>query len=135
MPYFQWAFASYIENAGGCDYIQDIVCDAVNIQAVKAYIQTSSNEKYQKALSCLESKCGFSTTSSTYRYVLLKSRNNYMLKMTTFTLLGLIVAAAGMFSYKKCMKAKNDGSYDLHKDDTTVTSTESRPQISTFEAA
>jgi len=63
----QWAFASYIENAGGCDYIQDIQCDAINIQSVKAYTQNSSSEKYQAALSCLEKKCGFSSTSSTYR--------------------------------------------------------------------
>merc|ERR1712124_208794 len=33
----QWAFASYIERAGGCDKIQSIVCEATNMAALDAY--------------------------------------------------------------------------------------------------
>merc|ERR1719253_1650085 len=33
----QWAFASYIEMAGGCDSIVNIMCDATNMAAYKAY--------------------------------------------------------------------------------------------------
>ena len=33
----QWAFSSYVANAGGCSYIQDIVCEATNIKALEAY--------------------------------------------------------------------------------------------------
>jgi len=54
----QWAFASYIEFAGGCDHIQSIKCDAVNTQAIVAYRRES--EKYREALECIERKCGLS---------------------------------------------------------------------------
>ena len=43
----QWAFASYIRNAGGCDQIQDIVCESINLQAVLAY---QKDESYSFAL-------------------------------------------------------------------------------------
>lgn len=57
----QWAFASYIEKAGGCSAIQDMVCEAINIQAVYAYQRQASkmsNSKYQNALDCLIERCG-----------------------------------------------------------------------------
>lgn len=57
----QWAFASYLENAGGCDHIQDIVCGAVNMEAVRAYQEkqsSSSSKKYKVALECLVERCG-----------------------------------------------------------------------------
>jgi len=54
----QWAFASYIEKSGGCAYIQDIKCDASNIEAMKAYAaMNSSSSRYENALECLESRC------------------------------------------------------------------------------
>ena len=46
----QWAFASYLHTAGGCDQIQTIVCDAINIQSVYAYQKQQSQSKYQTAL-------------------------------------------------------------------------------------
>ena len=52
----QWAFASYIGKAGGCDAIQDIQCDAINMQALVAY--KSNPDKYGQALSCLSERCG-----------------------------------------------------------------------------
>lgn len=54
----QWAFASYVENAGGCEHIQDIKCNAINMQAVTAYQRNAGNKKYRDALECLESRCG-----------------------------------------------------------------------------
>jgi uncharacterized protein (DUF2237 family) len=56
----QWAFASYIENAGGCDAIQDVVCDAINIQAIAAY---QSSQKYGNALDCLVQQCNITSTT------------------------------------------------------------------------
>lgn len=53
----QWAFASYIAAAGGCDHIQHIECEAVNMQALIAY-QKSSEQKYVNALNCIQKKCG-----------------------------------------------------------------------------
>ena len=52
----QWAFASYIAKAGGCDAIQEIQCDAINMKALEAY--KSNSDKYGEALSCLYERCG-----------------------------------------------------------------------------
>ena len=57
----QWAFASYLSNAGGCDIIQDIVCESINIQAVRAY---QGNSKYSEALECLADRCGLDMSRS-----------------------------------------------------------------------
>lgn len=51
----QWAFASYIERAGGCDHIQNIKCEAVNKHALLAYKKL---ERYREARECIERKCG-----------------------------------------------------------------------------
>ena len=54
----QWAFASYIENAGGCNKIQDVVCEATNMEALKAYEEKQSeSSKIAAALACLREKC------------------------------------------------------------------------------
>ena len=54
----QWAFASYIEKAGGCDKIQTIVCEATEMHALTAYrAQAASNAHIAAALRCLESRC------------------------------------------------------------------------------
>ena len=55
----QWAFASYIEKAGGCDAIQDIKCGATNMEALSAYrTQAGSSPSVKRALECLEQRCG-----------------------------------------------------------------------------
>ena len=57
----QLAFSSYIENAGGCDKIQDVVCSATNMQALKAYeAQAPGSSKIANALACLKQKCSIS---------------------------------------------------------------------------
>mmetsp|Transcript_25206 Transcript_25206/g.53592 ORF Transcript_25206/g.53592 Transcript_25206/m.53592 type:complete len:170 (+) Transcript_25206:167-676(+) len=53
----QWAFASYIEDAGGCENIQGIVCDAINEEAIIAY-RTSADESHKEALNCITQRCG-----------------------------------------------------------------------------
>merc|ERR1719171_368041 len=55
----QWAFASYIQRAGGCDKIQKVVCDATNMVALKAYREQAQHDAgIANALKCLERKCG-----------------------------------------------------------------------------
>lgn len=55
----QWAFASYIEKAGGCDSIQTVVCESINVQAILAYQQQQATaEKYANALQCIVDRCG-----------------------------------------------------------------------------
>jgi len=53
----QWAFAAYIEKAGGCDAIQEINCEATNIEALKAYEEKGADEKVANALKCLKQRC------------------------------------------------------------------------------
>merc|ERR1719210_1096488 len=62
----QWAFARYIEMAGGCDSIVNIVCDATNMAAYKAYKDQSSDPVIDAALQCLESRCNLHPTQSLY---------------------------------------------------------------------
>merc|ERR1719387_342069 len=53
----QWAFAGYIQRAGGCDSIVNIQCDATNMAAYKAYKEQSSDPAIKEALECLEKRC------------------------------------------------------------------------------
>jgi len=64
----QWAFASYISAAGGCDEIQEIQCDSVNLQALGAYSRLAGTSKdpngeYAAALECIEYSCGVDSSS------------------------------------------------------------------------
>jgi uncharacterized protein (DUF2237 family) len=59
----QWAFATYIQTAGGCDSIVDLVCDATNMEAFKAY-EGSTDPSHKTALACIKEKCGLSSHES-----------------------------------------------------------------------
>ena len=52
----QWAFASYMQKAGGCDAIQSIQCDAINMQALSAYA-SSTQDEHKQALQCIYARC------------------------------------------------------------------------------
>jgi len=52
----QWAFATYLQMAGGCDKIVDLKCDATNMAAFKAY-QRSDEPAHREALACIRRKC------------------------------------------------------------------------------
>lgn len=61
----QWAFASYISRAGGCDKIKNIVCEATNMEAYRAYqSQAASQPHIASALQCLEERCGLNTNAT-----------------------------------------------------------------------
>ena len=54
----QWAFTNYIDKAGGCDHIQDIACESVNIKALKGYANDKAGDfKIQAAYDCLIKRC------------------------------------------------------------------------------
>ena len=53
----QWAFSEYIQEAGGCDAIQTIDCDATNMEAVKAYQAQAGENTIDDAYACLASRC------------------------------------------------------------------------------
>merc|ERR1719453_2506657 len=63
----QWAFASYIQMAGGCDSIVNIVCDATNMAALKAYEEQSTSDAIiMTALQCLRQRCNIPETQRLY---------------------------------------------------------------------
>mmetsp|Transcript_35517 Transcript_35517/g.53743 ORF Transcript_35517/g.53743 Transcript_35517/m.53743 type:complete len:234 (-) Transcript_35517:184-885(-) len=72
----QWAFASYLQYAGGCDKIQDLVCEAINMQAALAYKSMAGITKYDNALRCIESRCGVSLSKTGTSALLAKAMNN-----------------------------------------------------------
>lgn len=53
----QWAFARYLQMAGGCDHILDLQCDATNLAAFHAY-ESSPEPAHKAALACIKTKCG-----------------------------------------------------------------------------
>merc|ERR1711907_516258 len=54
----EWAFARYLQRAGGCDKIQRIACEATNKVAVDHYrMRASASPEIQQALDCLEKRC------------------------------------------------------------------------------
>jgi uncharacterized protein (DUF2237 family) len=54
----QWAFSRYLQKAGGCDSIVDLVCDATNMAAFEAYARSNSQAD-KAALECMKKRCGF----------------------------------------------------------------------------
>jgi uncharacterized protein (DUF2237 family) len=58
----QWAFASYLQKAGGCSKIQEIVCEATNMEALKAYTaQAPKDKSIADALACLKQRCNITS--------------------------------------------------------------------------
>ena len=55
----EWAFASYLSRAGGCDKIASVVCESTNEKVVLHYQAKISDgdEKAKVALMCLKEKC------------------------------------------------------------------------------
>lgn len=108
----QWAFASYLKQAGGCDYIQDIKCSATNMEALIAYSKVAggSNDydgKYSNALDCLESRCG--VTAKRYSFL---SRNNTTARFQALTLVGVLVSIACLVFFVTSKRVKSIRSTD-----------------------
>ena len=62
----QWAFSDYLQEAGGCDAIQTIDCEATNIKAVEAYKAQEGEQKFDDAYACLASRCHLEEASAVY---------------------------------------------------------------------
>ena len=57
----EWAFESYLEKAGGCGQVADIVCESTNHKVIVHYeeaIAQRGDKKAEAALACLEERCG-----------------------------------------------------------------------------
>ena len=88
----QWAFASYINKAGGCDAIQDVVCDAINSRALEAYY--ANRARYAAALSCLVERCGLVESSAYYSSLLASGSGSGGGVGSRGVAIGLVVATA-----------------------------------------
>merc|ERR1719433_192436 len=64
----QWAFATYIKMAGGCNSIVELVCEATNLAALKAY-ERSSAQEHLEALACIRQRCGLKAVTSPQQFV------------------------------------------------------------------
>ena len=54
----EWAFSSYINNAGGCDMIADVDCNATNMKVLEHYEDAASQSPdVANALQCLKQRC------------------------------------------------------------------------------
>eukprot|EP00397_Hematodinium_sp_SG-2012_P047590 GEMP01054191.1.p1 GENE.GEMP01054191.1~~GEMP01054191.1.p1 ORF type:complete len:216 (+),score=48.33 GEMP01054191.1:240-887(+) len=54
----EWAFARYIQKAGGCAKIEKIVCEATNRKALTHYrAKAASDPHIAEALKCLKTRC------------------------------------------------------------------------------
>merc|ERR1740130_352395 len=60
----QWAFSRYLEKAGGCDSIVDLVCDATNMATFTAYSR-SNRPEHIAALDCIKKRCPNLVSSET----------------------------------------------------------------------
>jgi hypothetical protein len=134
----QWAFASYIEAAGGCDSIQTIVCDSINRQAVAAYQQQQHQEKYATALQCIVDRCvlDYSSDNSGSAYSKASATSSSSssvgsrwIKQIMFVLLlgmvGLIVSGVAIKRRwnKKELCGRNSAADDTHLLSTDTTKT------------
>jgi len=136
----QWAFASYIQGSGGCDNIQTVVCESINMEALKAYQNMASKynaeQKYIDALECLVDRCGLD--ASQFQTFRANVSTNYLTsppaRMTLFIILGIAAVTILLlhFNRTKCYKP-----VDVHQDysmeeeeDGSVTNNPGSPKLS-----
>merc|ERR1712232_13517 len=131
----QWAFSSYVV-ASGCDQIQTIVCDSINLEALLAYqkmaAQPSSGEtKYQLALECIVNRCGLDinnlpTGRSTFFSSVFNNNGTSLSLISGWwsVLAAFVIAGVALFMYhynrgnkngKGGDAAEHAGSYSLSK--------------------
>ena len=123
------AFASYIQTAGGCNYVQDIVCESINQQALIAYkSQMNTASKYQDALECIADRCGISIdeipTGNGGRLSRMSIQSFNSRRAAAWALVVLVSAAAAGAAYytsrRQMMTQVGEGAY-LAANDKQVT--------------
>jgi len=93
----QWAFASYVQNADGCDKIQDIVCDAINVEAIKAYRQ-SNQQKHKNALQCIVDQCHIQITGHQWFSYINGGENSHVRTLSiAVASVGMLIAAISYY--------------------------------------
>jgi uncharacterized protein (DUF2237 family) len=95
----QWAFASYLQKAGGCDMIQGIVCESINLEAVLTYRRTSGY-KYDTALNCLVNRCGLDLSKSYMQASSVTSMSDMKSAALAWFLAAFCVCAVAFIVYK-----------------------------------
>jgi len=141
----QWAFSNYV-LASGCDNIQTIMCESINLEAVLAYkkildqptwysnaVSAVDPTKYQSALECIVNRCNLdinnlptgngSSSSSLFSSLLTNNPGSGWLRSSV--LLGLLIAgiAVSFFLYRRRRQRNNNINTDGGKDGLVTTST------------
>jgi uncharacterized protein (DUF2237 family) len=117
----QWAFSSYIQNAGGCDQIQDVVCEAINMQAISAYQKASSKSSaYQDALDCIVDKCSLDLSESMYANTYESSSSANLSNLSYLDMSAIFVGAAALAAFAFMHHKKSSGNKEelLTKEET-----------------
>jgi hypothetical protein len=129
----QWAFASYIDKAGGCDAIQDIQCASINKEALVAY--SSNRNKYEEALQCLVERCELGDVDTVAAMYYSKNYNanatagggsKMVIGLVIATTLVSMVAVGAYLTFKKTQSNNNVAMMNQQKyrgDDMTVDNT------------
>merc|ERR1712194_344392 len=141
----QWAFSNYV-LASGCDNIQTIMCESINLEAVLAYkkildqptwysnaVSAVDPTKYQSALECIVNRCNLdinnlptgngSSSSSLFSSLLTNNPGSGWLRSSV--LLGILIAgiAVSFFLYRRRRPRNNNINTDGGKDGLVTTST------------
>jgi hypothetical protein len=104
----QWAFAYYLKKVGGCDYIQAVKCEAINMEALFAYSHLAGgykdyDGKYTNALDCLLHQCNVSDeVLAQYQYATSRKqkRSGSVTFLTDVMWMISIVSVACLFIFK-----------------------------------
>jgi uncharacterized protein (DUF2237 family) len=115
----QWAFSSYIQNAGGCDQIQDVVCEAINMQSIIAYQKVAwRSSAYQDALDCIVDKCSLDLSKSMYATT---NQSGSLSNRSYLGMFAIFVGAAALAALALSRHRKSAGNKEqlLTKEETT----------------
>lgn len=125
----QWAFASYIEKSGGCENIQTVVCESINLQAALAYQKmisswnTQNRQKYQNALDCLVDRCGISSGQLGYYDSIFSSgalAGSISRSGTVVVLVAAAMLVVGVSTYFYQKRLRASQTIQLNKDDAAI---------------
>jgi uncharacterized protein (DUF2237 family) len=111
----QWAFSAYIEKAGGCDQIQDVVCEAINMESIIAYQKVAyRSSAYQNALDCIVDKCSLDLSKSMYAKAKSGSSRSYV----GMSLFFVVAVAFAVLAFVRRRNSVGNKAQLLTKEDT-----------------
>lgn len=117
----QWSFATYIQNIGGCEFVQDLKCNAIHLQTIKSYVnmiatRKDRDDRISNALNCIVSKCGLNNSEKLIQmYSSQQSSKGHKVMGALFSI--LIIVVAGYTMYKFCWNCHMEDDIIINTDD------------------